>query len=114
MLTGIESRSIPRSLVCASGDTTFYTTPGNKIGSIVQMTIDTAYASGQFGTIQINLRDTFGPLGGTSGTVQRYQTQVLAGDVVVIPDIVGIEFFGRLEVRTNLSGPVVSLGAILR
>ena len=99
---------------CGSGDTRFFVTPINQLGYVTRLHVDTAFASGLFGTIQVQVRDVFQALSGSSGSVLRFQTQVLAGDVVDLDPDGAIEVFGGVDVRVNYSGPIVSMSAAFR
>lgn len=110
-LTSLDTKAIWRSRACPdNADTVFFITPENEIGHLAGLHVDTAHASGRTGAIRIELLDVFAPLGGASGSVSRFRTQVMAGDVGDIPVPVPVQFFGSVRVQTSFSGPIVSMG----
>ena len=72
-------------LVCANGDTTAFVVPLNRTTKVTGLHVDTTHASGLTGNIRIQLLDTFASIGVATGQVNRFQTQVQAGDVGDIP-----------------------------
>ena len=117
-LTKYDLQTIPRRVACTSGDNTFFLNPGNKIGYVSSLNIDAFHASGLINTVQITLRDTFMPVGGSTGTSVIFQvsfdpdTAAEAMQEISLPS--PIQFQGLLEVRTNISGPIVSMAAMFR
>ena len=103
-----------RRLVCASGDTRFFLIPRNKIGQATQIQVDASDLSGVASAISIQLRDTFQPISGASGTTIRKEFSVRGGDVIA-EDLGGAyPLFGGVDIRTDVSGPIVSLAAVSR
>lgn len=111
-LSRIDLRIAWQRNACQDGDTTFFVVPLNKITKVAALHVDTTHASGRTGNIRIQVLDTFGAIGGTSGQVNRFQTQVQAGDVgdILLPG--PIQIFGALQVNCNYSGPIISIGTI--
>lgn len=113
-VTREDLRQRGRRLVCASGDTRFFLVPRNQIGYATQLQVDTSALSGTFGVISVQIRDSFQPISGASGTVIRKEVGVLAGDVIA-EDLGGAyPLIGGIDVRVTRSGPIVSLGAVFR
>lgn len=113
-ITREDLRQRGRRLVCASGDTRFFLVPRNQIGQLTNLQVDTAALSGRAGAINIQIRDSFQPISGASGTVIRKQVSVLAGDVIAEDLGGGYPLFGGIDVRVDTSGPIVSLAAVFR
>lgn len=113
-LTQRDQRVITRRQVCQNGETIFEVLPQNRLGQVVSMHVDAAYASGLTGPIQLQILDYFSTIDSataeTSGSVTRWQTTIRGGDVgdVTLPE--GIHYFGSLRVSSNFSGPIISLG----
>lgn len=99
-------------VVCPNGDTTVFVVPLNRTTKVTGLHVDTTHASGLTGNIRVQVLDTFGAIGGTSGQVNRFQTQVQAGDVGDIPLPGPIQIFGALQINCNYSGPIISIGTI--
>ena len=103
-----------RRLVCASGDTRFFLVPRNTIGHATQIQVDTSDLSGVASAISVQIRDTFMPISGASGTVIRKEFSVRGGDVIA-EDLGGAyPLFGGVDIRVDTSGPIVSLSAAFR
>ena len=101
----------PRSfrVVCQSGDTTVLTVPTNMIGYIQDIEVDSRAQSGQLSTIGIDIRDTFTPQDGSSTTRVRKSFGIKAGEVIGITLDAPIYVIGQVDLRTNWSGPIVSM-----
>ena len=113
-ITREDYRQRSRRLVCASGDTRFFLVPRNQIGHASQIQVDTAALSGVASAISIQIRDTFMPISGASGAVIRKQFSVRGGDVIA-EDLGGAyPLMGGVDIRTDVSGPIVSLAAAFR
>lgn len=114
----LDTRNRSRRLVCASGDTRFFLTPGNKQGFITELEVDCSALSGRVGVTTIDIRDTYVPATtGTAATTTavRKSTAVAPGDVVALSFESGpIEVIGGVDVRVNNSGPIVSLSTVFR
>jgi len=113
-ITEESYRQRSRRLVCGSGDTRFFVVPANRVAHATMLEIDTSPLSGLFGVITFDIRDTFLPSGGASGTVVRKSTAVKAGDVVSVVLDGEVQLIGGIDVRVNFSGPIVSLSAAFR
>ena len=115
-LTQRDLRVITRRTVAINGETVVEVVPQNRIGRVVSMHVDAAYASGITGQIQLQLLDVFATVdtgsAETSGSVTRWQTTVNAGDVGDVPLPGAIPVFGSLRINSNFSGPIVSLGIL--
>ena len=113
-VTREDYRQRSRRLVCASGDTRFFLVSRNKIGYASRIQADTSDLSGVAATITFQIRDSFQPISGASGTVIRKEFSVRAGEVVA-EDLGGAyPLFGGVDVRVDVSGPIVSLAAAFR
>lgn len=101
-------------MVCASGDTRFFLVSRNQIGHATQIQVDASDLSGVASAISVQLRDTFQPIGGASGTTIRKEFAVRGGDVIA-EDLGGAyQLVGGIDVRVDVSGPIVTLGAAFR
>ena len=113
-ITPEDYRQRGRRLVCASGDTRFFLVPRNQIAHATHLEVDTSDLSGTGGIISVQLLDSFQPISGSSGTVVRKEVGVLAGDVIA-EDLGGAyPLIGGVDVRVDVSGPIVSLAAAFR
>lgn len=101
-------------LVCTSGDTRFFVVPGNVIAHLADLEVDTRNQSGLAGAIGIQVRDSYAPTGGTSTTAIRKEMAVKAGDVVTVSMDGDFQLIGGVDVRTTISGPIVSISAAFR
>ena len=113
-ITREDYRQRSRRLVCASGDTRIFLVPRNQIGQATHLQVDTAALSGRAGAISVQIRDSFQPISGASGTVIRKELSVLAGDVIAEDLGGGYPLMGGIDVRVSTSGPIVSLAAMFR
>ena len=109
---GYKQRS--RRLVCASGDTRFWLVPANRIAHLTGMEIDSSAQSGLFGVITVDVRDSFQPISGSSGTQVRKSTAIKAGDVMSLSLDGQVQLLGGIDVRVNFSGPIVTLESAFR
>lgn len=113
-ITQQDFRQRSRRLVCASGDTRFFLVPRNQLGYATHLEVDASDLSGVAGAISIQIRDSFQPISGSSGTVVRKELAVRGGDVVAEDLGGGYPLFGGVDVRVDVSGPIVSLAAVFR
>ena len=109
-----DLRQRSRRLVCASGDTRFFLTPRNQIGYATQIQVDTSDLSGVASVISVQIRDSFQPISGSSGTVIRKEFGVRGGDVIAEDLGGGYPLMGGVDVRVDVSGPIVTLSALFR
>lgn len=100
-------------LTCTSGDTSGLIVPKNVIAHLESIEIDTSEISGNIGMVKVTVRDTYTPTGGSETTKTRKQVSVKCGDVVHIDVDGDVALFDEVELRTNVSGPVVTLGVAL-
>jgi len=103
-----------RRLVCASGDTRFFLVPRNQIAHATHIQVDTSDLSGVAGAISVQIRDSFSPISGSSGTVIRKELAVRGGDVVAEDLGSAYQLIGGIDVRVDVSGPIISLGAVFQ
>jgi len=103
-----------RRLVLASGDTRFWVVPFNRVAQLSSFEVDTSQLSGLFGIIQVDIRDSYAPTGGSSTTVIRKSFAVKAGDALSVVLDGEYQLIGGIDLRTNFSGPIVSLAASFR
>ncbi len=112
----MERQDLPvRSIckTCTSGDTSGILVPNNMIAHVKEIEVDSAAISGNTDTIQIQVLDKYTPTSGTATTKTRKQFSLNCGDVIHI-DVKGdLPIFTRGDIRTNISGPVVTLGYVL-
>ena len=113
-ITPADLRQRSRRLVCASGDTRFFLVPRNQIGQATQLQVDTSDLSGVAGVISVQIRDSFQPISGSSGTVIRKELGVRAGDVIAEDLGGGYPLMGGVDIRVDVSGPIVSLAVLFR
>lgn len=113
-VTAQDFRQRGRRLVCASGDTRFFLVPRNQIGYATHLQVDTSDLSGVAGAISVQIRDTFQPISGSSGTVIRKELAVRGGDVIAEDLGGGYPLMGGIDVRVDTSGPIISLAAVFR
>lgn len=97
--------------ICTSGDTSGVIVPGNQIGYIKDIEVDSAAISGNASTIQIQIYDKYTPNGGVATTKLRKQVSLACGDVLEI-DKLELPIFTRGDIRSSISGPVVTLGVV--
>lgn len=103
-----------RRLVCASGDTRFFLVPRNKIAHASQIEVDASDLSGVASVISVQIRDSFAPISGSSGTVIRKEFGVRGGDIIAEDLDEAYQLIGGVDVRVDVSGPIVSLSALFR
>jgi len=101
-------------VTCQSGNSSGLVVPVHTIGYLEEMQIDTAAISGAVQpAATIIVRDFFlvssGTTGGVTTVVNRKQVSIGCGDDVHV-DLEGVPLMGTVELRSNVSGPVVSLG----
>ena len=113
-VTREDYRQRSRRLVCASGDTRFFLVSRHQIGHATQIQVDTSDLSGMAGAISIQLRDSYQPISGSSGTVIRKEFAVRGGDVVAENLGSAYQLIGGIDVRVDVSGPIVTLAAAFR
>ena len=104
-------RSINRT--CTSGDTSGIIVPDNMIAHVKEIEIDSAAISGNASTITIQILDKYTPTGGSLTTKVRKQVSVDCGGVEHIDTKGDIPVFTRGDIRSNISGPIVSLAYAL-
>lgn len=99
--------------VCASGDTSCVIIPANNIGHIKSIDIDTAAISGNVTNATIQIYDKYTPTDGVATTTLRKQVSLPCGNVEHIDEKGDIQIFTQCDVRSNVSGPVVTLSYAL-
>ena len=80
---------------------------------ISDMEIDTRTLSGRLSTVSLDVRDTYTPQGGSETTVVRKSIGVMAGDVIDVDLSEPLHVIGAVALRSNFSGPVVSMTVVL-
>ena len=113
-VTREDYRQRSRRLVCASGDTRFFLVSRNQIAHAAQIQVDTSDLSGVAANISVQLSDTFQPISGSSARVIRKEFSVRGGDVIAEDLGSAYQLFGGVDVRVDVSGPIVSLAAAFR
>jgi hypothetical protein len=99
--------------VCTSGDTSGIIVPGDKIGHIKSIDIDTAAISGNAAFVKIQIYDKYTPTDGSATTKLRKQISVNCGDVIHLDEKGDIQIFTRGDIRCDISGPVVTQSYVL-
>jgi len=104
-------------VTCQSGNSSGLVIPAHAIGHLAEIQIDTAAISGAIQpAVTVIVQDFYmvssGVTGGVSTVANRKQISIKAGDDVHV-DLEGPPLFGAIELNSNVSGPVVSLGVAL-
>jgi hypothetical protein len=107
----LQVRSITKT--CTSGDTSGIIVPANMIAHVKEIEVDTAAISGNASVVTIQILDKYTPTGGSLTTKVRKQVSVDCGGVIHIDTKGDIPIFTRGDIRTNISGPIVSLAYAL-
>lgn len=105
-------------ITCQSGNSSGLVVPAHAIGHLEEIQVDTAAISGAVQpAATIIVQDFYlvssGVTGGMTSVANRKQISIACGDDVHVDLDGGPPLFGAIEVRSNVSGPVVSLGVAL-
>lgn len=95
---------------CTSGNTSALVVPSDTIGHLEEMEIDTAEISGNISLVTVKVNDTYTPQDGSEETTTRVQKSLKCGDVIHVDLDGNYPLIGVININTNISGPVVSLG----
>lgn len=102
------------TVTCQSGNSSSLVVPAHTMGHLQDLQVDTAAISGAIQpAVTVIIRDYYvvssGNTGGVTTVMNRKQISLQAGDDVHV-DVEGVQLLGAVEIRCNVSGPVVSLG----
>ena len=107
----LQVRSIVR--VCTSGDTSGILVPANMIAHVKEIEWDTAAISGNAFAVSVAVVDKYTPTGGTATEKIRKQFSIPAGAIGHIDTKGDIPIFTRGDIRSDTSGPVITLAYAL-
>lgn len=95
---------------CQSGNTSALIVPSNAICHLEEIEIDSANISGNISIVNIEVRDTFTPQGGSSTTVTRKRVSLKCGDVIHVDTDGNQQLIGTVQINSSYSGPIVGIG----
>jgi len=101
------------SKTCTSGDTSGILVPANQIAHIKEIEWDTSALSGNAIAVSIAIVDKYTPTGGSATEKIRKQFGIPNGQVGHTDTKGDIQIFTRGDIRSNVSGPLITLAYAL-